>query len=66
MMKLNKPRQLQRVAEFPDLRRDEHTGMIVNINKQKNTQKLEIENLKKEVSDMKGMLQKILEKVSDA
>ena len=45
MMKLNKPRQLQRVAEFPDFRRDEDTGMIVNINKHKNTQKLEIENL---------------------
>ncbi len=73
MKKAFKPRPLQKVRDFPDFRRDEETGMIVNINKRKTSERmeqakrdLELQDLKKEVSGIKGMLNKILEKVSNA
>jgi len=60
------------VKDHPDLARDTQTGMIVNINKDKHRQHLnmverikndkeEISTLKSEVQQMKNMLQKLLE-----
>jgi hypothetical protein len=73
MIEAYKPRPLQKVKDFPDFRRDEKTGMIVNINKRKTAERmeqaqrdLELQDLKEEVSGIKGMLNKILEKVSNA
>ena len=74
MMKIQRP--LQRVKDLPDFRRDERTGMIVNINKKKHnehmrkleaekSQREEIESIKTDVSEVKSMLQKLLEKVSN-
>lgn len=65
-------RTLIPVKDYPDLARDANTGMIVNINKDKHKQHLnmverikkdknEISSLKSEVQDMKIMLQKLLE-----
>lgn len=72
-MKAFKPRPLQEVKDFPDFRRDEVTGMIVNINKRKTTERMEqvkrdqeLQDLRTEVSGIKGMLNKILERVSNA
>ena len=73
-MNLKKPeRQLQRVRDYPDFRRDEETGMIVNINKNKHAQRMkqkelneDVTTLKQDVNELKGMLNKILEKVSNA
>lgn len=58
----------------PSFVRDKQTGAIVNINKQemqaartrkenKQKQKQEIEQLKQDVSDIKQMLQQIVEKI---
>jgi len=65
-------RNLIPVKDYPDLARDVETGMIVNINKDKYRQHLnmvhrikkdreEINSLKSEVQEMKMMLQKLLE-----
>lgn len=65
-------RNLIPVKDYPDLARDQQTGMIVNINKDKHRQHLnmverikkdkqEITSLKSEVQEMKMMLQKLLE-----
>jgi len=65
-------RNLMPVKDHPDLARDTQTGMIVNINKDKHRQHLnmverikndkeEISTLKSEVQQMKNMLQKLLE-----
>jgi hypothetical protein len=65
-------RNLMPVKDHPDLARDMDTGMIVNINKDKYKQHLnmierikqdkeEISSLKNEVQEMKMMLQKLLE-----
>ena len=65
-------RNLMPVKDHPDLARDMDTGMIVNINKDKYRQHLnmverikkdkeEISTLKSEVQEMKMMLQKLLE-----
>ena len=73
-MMLKRPeRPLQRVRDYPDFRRDENTGMIVNINKNKHAQRMkqkeldaDVKTLKQEVGELKGMLNQILEKVSNA
>ena len=60
------------VKDHPDLARDERTGMIVNINKSKHKRHqaaaaaakqnlAEVEQLKTDVSEIKQMLQKLLE-----
>lgn len=65
-------RTLIPVKDYPDLARDVHSGMIVNINRDKHRQHLnmverikkdknEISSLKSEVQEMKIMLQKLLE-----
>jgi hypothetical protein len=65
-------RHLIPVKDHPDLARDERTGMIVNINKRKHDAGLksaevrkkqiqEIDQIKTDVSEIKQMLQKLLE-----
>ena len=65
-------RTLKPVQGHPDLARDEKTGMIVNINKSKHKQQMqmverikndkkEIDSLKSEVQTIKSMLSKLLE-----
>jgi len=60
------------VKDHPDLVRDMNTGMILNINKSKTKQKKleaaqrqqerqELDELKSDVSEIKMMLQKLLE-----
>lgn len=60
------------VKDHPDLVRDMNTGMILNINKSKTKQKKleaaqrqqerqELDKLKSDVSEIKMMLQKLLE-----
>ena len=60
------------VKDHPDLARDERTGMIVNINKNKHRRHQEVaahakkrdnelEQLKNDVDEIKAMLQKLLE-----
>ena len=60
------------VKDYPDLVRDPNTNMILNINKSKGRHKkiveeakkqerAEIDQLKSDVSDIKIMLQKLLE-----
>tara|TARA_R100000951_G_scaffold44917_1_gene38273 strand:+ start:2697 stop:2912 length:216 start_codon:yes stop_codon:yes gene_type:complete len=69
-------RTLIPVKDYPDLARDTNTGMIVNINKDKHTQHLnmverikkdknEISSLKSEVQEMKIMLHQLLENGSN-
>jgi len=65
------------VDGHPDLLKDNLTGMIVNINKdkidsvrevrrKKAEERQEIENLKSDIRDIKAMLQKLLENGSNA
>lgn len=65
-------RKLIPVDGHPDFARDEKTGMIVNINKSKHKQQMEmierikqdkeeINSLKSEVNDIKKLLSKLLE-----
>lgn len=69
-------RNLQPVAGHPDLMRDLETDAIVNINRskaqsyrnlreQKKREQQEINNLKTDVSEIKAMLQKLLENGSN-
>lgn len=64
------------VKDHPDLVRDAKTGMILNINKDKIRQELlkrerakqereELNQLKSDVSDIKAMLQKLIENGSN-
>jgi hypothetical protein len=70
-------RKLIPVKDYPDLMRDEQTGMIVNINKSKHRQRQlaiehqrkkneEIDQLKDDVNEIKQMLQKLLESGTNA
>ena len=70
-------RNLIPVKDHPDLARDKNTGMIVNINKVKHKQHMqimnskreerqELENLRDEVKDIKLMLTKLLESGTNA
>ena len=63
-----------KVEDNEHLVKDKKTGAVININKsdtervlhvrrKQQQEKKEIENLKREVSDIKGMLQTILEKL---
>ncbi len=65
-------RKLLPVDGYPDFARDERTGMIVNINKSKHKQQMEmierikkdkeeIVSLKSEVHNIKNLLSKLLE-----
>ena len=69
-------KKLMPVKDYPDLARDMNTGMIVNINKDKHRQYLEvveqikkekeeIESLKTDVQQIKMMLQQLLENGSN-
>ena len=68
-------RDLKRIEGYPDLVKDMDTGMILNINKEKidkvkairaekQKQQQEIDGLKSDVSDIKNMLQMLLDKGS--
>lgn len=68
-------RDLKKIEGYPDLVKDMDTGMILNINKEKidrvkaiRAEKLkqqqEIDGLKSDVSDIKNMLQMLLDKGS--
>ena len=70
-------RNLIPVKDHPDLARDKNTGMIVNINKVKHKQHMqimnsrreerqELENLRGEVKELKLMLTKLLESGTNA
>lgn len=70
-------RKLLPVLEHPDYVKDEYTGMLLNINKEKimQNQKIreqrakereEFEALKSDVQDIKAMLRKLLENSSNA
>jgi len=65
-------RNLMKVKDKPDLRRDLSTGMIVNINKDKHrhhlqqveqvkTERKRINDLENDVQEIKMMLKKLLE-----
>lgn len=67
----------EKVDGYPDLLKDPKTGMIVNINtdkakavkaarEKKAKERAELDALKADVSDIKAMLGKLLEKITDA
>lgn len=70
-------RKLIPVRDHPDLARDERTGMIVNINKNKHRERQkavewqrkkteEMDQLKTDVEEIKQLLQQLLESGSNA
>lgn len=70
-------KNLIKVDGYPDLMRDQDTGMIISINKHKSShyknvreqmkrERQELEQLKSDVSEIKSLLTKLLENANNA